>query len=664
MHLSSARARRRAVLTAGAAAVAASSLGAPASAEAAATRIRIVDDRATEQTRALFQYLLDMQGQGIMFGHEHSLSDGFTFDAMDGHASDVEATTGDYPAVFGWDTLILNGFQKPGVYGGTVEENIEALTYALETSDARGGINVLSAHLYNFVTGGDFWDTGGRVVGEILPGGSKHADFNEFLDRIAAAVGGAVRSDGSPVPVVFRPFHENNGGWFWWGAGHCTSAEFIEIFRYTVEYLRDVKRVHNLLYSYSPGASFGGDPTNYLKTYPGDEFVDILGYDAYDGSAGSPEWFASTVEDLAMVVGLADERGKVPAFTEFGESGEEGRNPTWFTELLAALADDAAASRISHMLTWANFGGDNRAYVPYPGHPLEADFVAYHQDPYSLFASDLSGVFDSPTSPVVNPPFLHLVTPTDRQRVTTAETVIRVRTTGGRAKHVTYAVDGGDPVPLCLDDDGFYSATWSIDPSWLDNRSVTLSVTAKVKGKRHTDSALVLLGEVEPLPAGWVDDFEGYAGDDVSLSEAYSHVNANTTALSAEHKAGGSYGLAYSYDFASAGYTGIGKSVNADWTAFSTMGMWLQGDGSTNGATLQIVANGAYFEYNVPLGNTQGQQILAPFTEFAPAPWDTGHADEVLDAEHLANVATFNLYLGHGGGASTGTVYVDDIRAE
>jgi mannan endo-1,4-beta-mannosidase len=649
----------------GAAAAAAASMPlSAAAAEARARRVRIVDDCATRETRALFQYMRDLQGRGVMFGHEHTLTDGFTFDAFTEETSDVEAVVGDYPAVFGWDTLILDGFQKPGVYGGTVEQNIEALTWALRKSDARGGINVLSAHFYNFVTGGDFWDVTGRVVSQILPGGPKHAAFNEFLDRIAAAVKAAKRDDGTLIPVVFRPFHENAGGWFWWGTGHCTSAEFIEIFRYTVEYLRDTRKVRNLLYSYSPSGTYGGDPAGFLKTYPGDEFVDVLGHDAYDNSAGSAEWLASTMKDLAMIVDLAEERGKVPAFTEFGESGEEGRDLTWFTDLLAAVEADPKARKVTHMLTWANFGGSNRAYVPFPGHAMEPDFVDFHADPYSLFASDLDGVFDARTVAVPSAPFMHLVTPTDRQRVTTTETRIRMRLTSATTRRATYAIDGGPAVPLTRDAEGFYAADWAIDPSWLDNRGVTVTVSARVNGRDVTDSALVLLGEVEPLPAGWIDDFEGYAGDNVTLSEAYSHINANTTVLSADHKASGAYGLAYSYDFTNAGYTGIGRSVGADWTAFSALKLWLQGDGSTNGATIQVVALGAYFEYNVGLSDTSGQEVSAPFTAFKPAPWDTGHADELLDAEHLANVTAFNLYLGHGGTTATGTVYVDDIRAE
>lgn len=635
--------------------------------------VDLVDHDATSATRSLFAYLLRQQGNGIQFGHQHALTYGFTFDEPDGTSSDVEAATGDYPAVFGWDTLILDGGERPGSTEQSDEENIDALAWAFVHGDARGGINTLSAHLPNFVTGDTFHDTSGNVVRHILPGGDKHEVFNAYLDKIAAAATRAIRDDGTLIPVIFRPFHENRGGWFWWGAGHTTTSEYQEIFRYTVEYLRDRKGVHNLLYSFSPNSTVG-DPEAYLKTYPGDEFVDVLGFDSYDDSSsaeGSAAWHASLVTDLAMISDLADDRGKVAALTEYGQAGQEDAVLTWHTDLLAVLQADAGASRMAYMLTWANFGPPNRAYVPYPAygdtaaHPLLRDFQAFHADADTVFASDLAGVYDIRTKAAKEPVVVHLVTPTDRARVETTTTTVRVRVTGGRPSRATFSVDGGREQRLRLDRDGFWSATWEIDEDWLDNRSVTLTTTVKVKGKTYENAALVLLGAVEPLPLGWVDDFEGYAGDDVTLSESYSHVNSNTTALSADHKRAGDYGLAYSYDFSAASYTGIGKSVGQDWSGFSALHLWLEGDGSANGGTLQIVADGVYFESAVSLSSTTGEDVEAPFSGFAPAPWDTGNAGKVLDAEHLAQVTTFNLYLGlSDGGATTGTVYVDDIRAE
>lgn len=635
------------------------------------TQVSIVDDRATAETRSLFAHLKGLQGEGVLFGHQHDLTHGNFVPTPDGTASDTLAAVGDHPALFGWDTLILDGGERPGSTEQTEAQNIKALSWAFEQADARGAVNTLSAHLPNFVTGGYFNDTRGRVVEQILPGGAKHAAYNAYLDRIAAAVDGARRPDGTRIPVIFRPFHENNGGWFWWGAGHATSAEYIEIFRYTVEYLRDTKDVHNLLYAYSPNATFAGDPTNYLRTYPGDAYVDVLGYDSYDSSAGSSAWLEGMVTDLAMVVRLANERGKVPALTEFGEAGGEGRNPQWFTDLLAAIKADPDARQATFMLTWANFGAGYRSYVPYPAHdgtpahPLWEDFVAYHDDPFTLFAADLADPFGHKTKATRNEPFLHLVTPTDRQRVTTTQTTIRARLTETPGAKVTFSVDGSAPVRMRRDAAGFWVAPWSVPAAWLDNRSVVLTVTAQVGRETLTDSAVVLLGEVQPLPAGWFDDFEGYAGDDVTLTEAYSHVNTNTTTLTTEHRSGGTYGLAYGYDVSPPGYTGIGRTVDADWSDYSALTLWLKGDGTGNGMTLQVVADGVYFEYNVPLTNVAGQDIVAPFSAFRPAPWDTANAGKLLDADRLANVSALNIYIGHGEGSpTTGTVYLDDIRAE
>lgn len=139
-----------------------------------------------------------------------------------------------------------------------------------------GGIVTLSMHPYNFVTGGNFNDTTGNVVEHILPGGEKNAAFNKWLDNIAALAKELSKDD---IPLIFRPFHEQTGNWFWWGANTTTSDQYKAIFRYTVEYLRDVKDVHNILYAYSPGAGPGGDKERYLETYPGDEYVDIFGID-------------------------------------------------------------------------------------------------------------------------------------------------------------------------------------------------------------------------------------------------------------------------------------------------------------------------------------------------------------------------------------------------
>jgi mannan endo-1,4-beta-mannosidase len=71
------------------------------------------------------------------------------------------------------------------------------------------------------------------------------------------------------------------GGWFWWGVPHTRDDEFARLWRFTVQYLRDVKGLHHLLYAYAPNASGPTGVDTYLAGYPGDEWVDVLGYDRY-----------------------------------------------------------------------------------------------------------------------------------------------------------------------------------------------------------------------------------------------------------------------------------------------------------------------------------------------------------------------------------------------
>ena len=110
----------------------------------------------------------------------------------------------------------------------------------IQAAFERGGVITVSWHAPNFVTGGSFYDTTGDVVTKILPGGSHHTNFTAILDDIAYNLGN-LEYMGEDIPIIFRPWHEFNGNWFWWGSSYCSKQDFKNLFRFTVEYLRDVK---------------------------------------------------------------------------------------------------------------------------------------------------------------------------------------------------------------------------------------------------------------------------------------------------------------------------------------------------------------------------------------------------------------------------------------
>jgi mannan endo-1,4-beta-mannosidase len=90
------------------------------------------------------------------------------------------------------------------------------------------------------------------VVGRILPGGDHHNIFNSKLNKLVLFL-----KELKGLPIIFRPWHEHNFSWFWWGRDHSTRDEYIKLWQYTVDYLRNNN----------------GD---YLERYPGHDYVDIL----------------------------------------------------------------------------------------------------------------------------------------------------------------------------------------------------------------------------------------------------------------------------------------------------------------------------------------------------------------------------------------------------
>ncbi len=183
-------------------------------------------------------------------------------------------------------------------------------------------------------------------------------------------------------PLVFRPLHEMNGDWFWWGSACCTPEEYIRLYRLVVTHLR-AQGVRNLLFAWSPDKIFD------LRYYPGDEYVDIVGLDAYE--PGVVESYPATAfaEEVKKLASYAAAHGKVAALTETGcRTGYPGANSSfWSAQVLPPVL---SAGGIAYVMAWYNADwnrdGTGRAYTPYPGiesHPggaeARADFLRFLQ---------------------------------------------------------------------------------------------------------------------------------------------------------------------------------------------------------------------------------------------------------------------------------------------
>lgn len=336
--------------------------------------MRLSDIEGTTEANLLFNYLADfVNRRKILFGQQHATDAGESLSENDlqagGINSDVKSLTGKNPAVIGWDAyLCIAGKERPGIKGDP-EKSVHLLAKSMNAAHEQGSIIVLSMHPDNFVTGGPYNDLTGDPVTNILPGGSAHEKFNKWLDYVVELSKLLKDKNGHQYAVIFRPFHEQTGDWFWWGTKTTTTDQYKYIYTYLVTYLR-MHGVHNFLYAYTPGADMTGNECRYLLTYPGDDYVDLLGLDIYDCQApiGTEEWRKGLIRDLEMVVKLAKEKKKIPILSEYGrhlKNNTANVAPTWYTDVFNAIEKSQKAWHIAMMYTWANFGYPDNIYVPY-----------------------------------------------------------------------------------------------------------------------------------------------------------------------------------------------------------------------------------------------------------------------------------------------------------
>jgi len=172
-------------------------------------------------------------------------------------------------------------------------------------------------------------------------------------------------------PVIYRPFHEMNGNWFWWGRDNICPEQYVELYRLTVDRLRG-NGLRNVIFCWSPDTRL---PEEY---YPGDDYVDIVGLDVYEPGCSPYHGTAAYGEALRALENFSQKHNKIACISETGLREYEGvmrypeEIPTFWTEKVFApiLAKDNIYN-ISYVMSWynANWEHDNRSslYLPFKG---------------------------------------------------------------------------------------------------------------------------------------------------------------------------------------------------------------------------------------------------------------------------------------------------------
>jgi mannan endo-1,4-beta-mannosidase len=334
------------------------------------------DKKATAETRQLFYSMQRLQGAGIIFGHHDDTAYGTNWRFEPGR-SDVKSVTGSYPALYGWDLARIEHDSINDINGIPFKLQKQLVKDAYE----RGGINTYCWHMDNPANGKTAWDTTQHTVKDLIPGGAYHDVYMSWLDKAAAYMADLKGAEGEAIPILFRPFHELTGNWFWWGKNTSSAAEFKILWRFTIDYLCKKKKLHNLLIVYS-AADFESEE-EFLERYPGDDYVDFIGFDNYCFK-NIAEYQTKLDRRLSIVDAVAAKHYKVACLPETGY--EQIPQANWWT---GVLLPTLAKHKLSYVMAWRN-GHTDHYYVPYPGQASAADFVNFFNSPQTMFQNRIS----------------------------------------------------------------------------------------------------------------------------------------------------------------------------------------------------------------------------------------------------------------------------------
>ncbi|KAK3088428.1 hypothetical protein FSP39_019115 [Pinctada imbricata] len=303
---------------------------------------------------------------------------------------DIKDLTGEYPSVIGFDL------------GDLSSRSLAIQKYLIKRAANRGLIVTVSWHMRNPLNGGSPWTTDdhshtnlSHTVRRLLDGGDNHLKFKQVLNQAADFFLSLHDAKGNLIPVLFRPFHEMDGNWFWWGTGNRvqnTPDDYKRLFRLIVHHMRDIRKVHNLLYVYSPSKT--NDKENYLQFYPGDSSVDVLGYDYYFKAPFSPA-ITDFQSRIAHIADLAKSKGKSAAISEIGitSSGLQKHHRFWTDHVLTQILSLKNAS-ISYIMAWMNQCGAHSdvVRVPYRGHEASSEFLKFYHHAATIFGSEMKRI--------------------------------------------------------------------------------------------------------------------------------------------------------------------------------------------------------------------------------------------------------------------------------
>lgn len=270
---------------------------------------------ASEAAKELYEYICDTYGSAIISGQQESTwmgSDQYEFEY-------IFEKTGKYPAIRGLDYM---------------NDDFKGVNNRAADWHDRGGIVTICWHC-----GSDFSGSWDECMKTELPDWDKSLtegtdEYNKLIagmDKGAEALKELKEQD---IPVLWRPFHELDGAWFWWGKGGAENFKKL----WTIMYDRYTNywELDNLIWV----LGYSGNGKGYGKWYPGDGCVDIIGADSYSDGANEKLYKKVTEAAEKEMPICFHECGRIPTVKQLKDSKAEWVwFMTWHTDFITGGND-------------------------------------------------------------------------------------------------------------------------------------------------------------------------------------------------------------------------------------------------------------------------------------------------------------------------------------
>ncbi|MFF2911879.1 glycosyl hydrolase [Paenibacillus sp. NPDC057934] len=254
-----------------------------------------VNPSASPEARRLLQYLTGLSGQGIISGQHDYL------ESPDEFNNKLKSASGKYALLHGYELGALNHQSAEKI----AMQRQSVVNSAIKWYEG-GGIVAMTFH-QNLPGTPPVWSNVSMKLSQeqfnayVTPGTPQYNSLIAELDDISGYLG-ELRDAG--VPVLWRPYHEMNGDWFWWG----DKSNFATLWNLVYDRFTHIHKLNNLLWVWNPNAP-GPTAGPYREYYPGPGTVDVLAADIYNN-----DYQQAYYDDLLKLAGSKP--------IGIGESGE------------------------------------------------------------------------------------------------------------------------------------------------------------------------------------------------------------------------------------------------------------------------------------------------------------------------------------------------------